>query len=391
MPWSETTPMRERMLFVGAVQEGVFSVSELCESYGISRKTGYKWIDRFELEGLEGLKDRPRIAREIPHRTAPAVAERIVEFRREHPQWGPKKLLARLEQLDPETVWPAPSTAGQLLKRAGLVDRQRHARRKHPSCLGPLPKPEQPNDLWSADFKGQFKTGDAIYCHPLTVADGASRYLLEVRALDSTDAAPVHGSFERLFCEHGMPRAIRTDNGTPFAGTGLGRLSRLSVWWTRLGIHHQRIVPSHPEQNGAHERMHKTLKAHTARPPQANRKAQQRCFDQFRQEYNDQRPHEALGQKTPASLYQNSPRPYPSRLPQVQYPGHFQVRRVGSNGCILFQGTRLFLSSCLSGELVGLEETADAIFSLSFGPLLLARLDQRTGKLHELLPRGKHS
>lgn len=387
MPWSETTPMRERLLFVAEAEEEVFSVSELCESFGISRKTGYKWIERFEREGLGGLEDRPRVALRCPHRTSPAIAQRVLEFRRKHPRWGPKKLLARLGQLDPRIRWPAPSTAGELLKRAGLIEPSRRARRRHSSFLSPLPKPDHPNDLWSADFKGQFKTGDAIYCHPLTIADGSSRFLLEVRALDSTDSPPVRRSFERLFRQYGLPRAIRTDNGTPFAGTGLCRLSRLSVWWIRLGIRHQRIAPSHPEQNGAHERMHKTLKDNTTRPPQANRKAQQRCFDNFRQEYNHQRPHEALGQKTPASLYSPSSRHYPSRLPQAEYPGHFEVRRVGSNGCILFQGQRLFLSSTLSGELVGLEEIDDAVFSLCFGPLLLARLDQRTGQLHEATTR----
>jgi putative transposase len=387
MPWSETSHMRERMLFVAEAQKGVFSVSELCESFGISRKTGYKWIERFEREGLEGLKDRPRIARECPHRTIAEIAQRVLEFRRRHPRWGPKKLLARLEQLDPSVAWPAPSTAGELLKRAGLIGPSRHARRKHSTFRSLLPKPDHPNDLWTADFKGQFKTRDAIYCYPLTIADGASRFLLEIRALDSTDGLPVYRSFQRLFHEHGLPRAIRTDNGTPFAGIGLRRLSRLSVWWIRLGIHPQLIAPSHPEQNGAHERMHKTLKADTARPPQANRNAQQRRFDHFRQEYNHQRPHEALGQKTPASLYQPSPRPYPSRLAQTEYPGHFELRRVGSNGCILFQGQRLFLSSTLSGQIIGLEESDNDVFSLSFGSLLLARLDLRTGQLHETITR----
>ena len=387
MPWSETTPMRERFLFVAEAQEDFFSIAELCERHGISRKTGYKFLERFEWEGPAGLVDRLRAPHSSPYRTAPEVTERVLEFRRRHPSWGPKKLIRLLRDSDPQTIWPAPSTAGDLLTRAGLVQARRRPRR--PPLPGPtqLSRPVHPNDLWSADFKGQFKTGDGVYCYPLTIADGASRFLLEVRALLSTDCPPVRQSFEQLFRQYGLPQAIRTDNGTPFAGTGLYRLSRLSVWWTRLGIQHQRIAPSHPEQNGSHERMHKTLKEETTRPPQTNRKSQQRRFDRFRHEYNQLRPHEALGQRTPASLYRPSPRPYSSRLPQPEYPGHFELRRVGSNGCILWKQHPLFLSHTLAGELVGLEEVNDGIWSLHFGPLLLARLDQRTGKLHEGIPR----
>jgi len=386
MPWSETTPMTGRKEFVLAVGSGVFSVVELCELYGVSRKTGYKWLARYEQEGFSGLEDRSRTAHRLPHRMAPEVADRILALRRRHPSWGPKKLISRLEGLDASTQWPAPSSAGDLLKRYGLVQPRRY-RRRHASDGGVLTRPSQPNDVWSSDFKGQFRTRDRRYCYPLTVADGASRFILEIRALSSTEGPPVRRSFEKLFCQYGLPRVIRTDNGSPFASTGLNRLSRMTVWWTRLGIRHERTAPAHPEQNGSHERMHRTLKAETTRPPEASARIQQGRFDFFRNEFNYQRPHEALGQKTPSTLYSPSPRHYCSRPPELQYPGHFEPRRVGSNGCVFFQGRRLFLSSTLSGELVAFEEVDDGRFSLYFGPLLLARLDQRTGQLHESLPR----
>jgi transposase InsO family protein len=386
MPWSEATPVTERFGFVIDCEEGLFSVSELCDRYGISRKTGYKWIERFERDGPDGLKDRPRIAHTFPHRTDAVLVEELLESRRRHPDWGPKKLVTRLRDRQPHAAWPAASTAGDILKRAGLVRPRRRRRALHPTVPGHLSKPIHPNDLWSADFKGQFRTRDSVYCYPLTVCDGASRYLLEVRALCSTDTLPARESFQRVFREYGLPRVLRTDNGVPFASTGLCRLSRLSVWWIRLGIRPERIAPAHPEQNGSHERMHKTLKAATTRPPERDRSAQQRRFDRFRGEFNHERPHESLGQKTPASLYRPSPRADPTHLPPLAYPGHFEVRRVGSNGCILWKGHPLPLSHCLSGEDVGLEEVDDGIWSLFFGEFLLARFDQRTRQLHPGTP-----
>lgn len=378
--------MKERARFVVESEEGYFTIAELCGRYGISRKTGYKWMDRFEREGPSGLEDRPRIAEHIPHRTDEAIAQRVIAFRRQHPDWGPKKLLARLRELHPDLGWPAPSTAGDILTRAGLTVPRRRRRLPLAPSQQPLTRPEAPNDLWSTDFKGQFRTGDRLYCYPLTVCDAVSRYILDVRALLSTETLPARKSFERLFHEYGLPRVLRSDNGVPFASTGLCRLSRLSVWWIRLGIRPERIAPAHPEQNGSHERMHRTLKAATTRPPQRNLSAQQRRFDDFRDEFNDQRPHESLGQKTPASVYRPSPRIYPDRLPALEYPGHFQVRRVGSNGCILWKGRRLALSHCLSGEDVGLEEVDDGVWSLFFSQFLLARFDQHTFQLHPGFP-----
>ncbi len=380
MPWSETTPMKERVKLVAAFCDGIFSMTELAELHGVSRKTGYKWVERFEQEGPEGLKDRSRVPKSSPHRTPEEIVAGVLEMRQRHPRWGPKKLIAWLEDHRSERAWPAASTAGEILKRHGLVPGRPFRRRvEHPGrTLYPV---LQPNDLWTADFKGQFRTGDARYCYPLTAADCLSRYLLGCQALRSSATQKSQEIFERLFREYGLPLAIRTDNGAPFASIAIGRLSTLSVWWIRLGILPILIEPSHPEQNASHERMHRTLKQETARPPQANLAAQQKRFDRFRREYNEQRPHESLGQKPPASLYRPSPRPYPKRLPPLEYPGHFEIRRVGSNGCISWNSQWLHLTQSLANQDVGLEEIDHGIWSIHFGPMLLGRFHQGEARL----------
>jgi len=381
MPWSETTKMQERVRFVVDAEEELFSMTELCQRYGISRVTGYKWLERFEEEGLEGLKDHSRAPISCPHRTDREVVELLADARRHHPFWGPKKLIPWLARRH-DRAWPAPSTAGEILKRLDLVkDRRRRRRVDHPGR--PTTQATQPNQLWTADFKGQFKTKDANYCYPLTVADSYSRYLLGCRALCSTKTLGTKAAFQRLFQEYGLPQAIRTDNGTPFAAaTAIGRLSRLSAWWIRLGIRPELTQPSHPEQNGSHERMHRTLKAETTRPPSANRSAQQRKFESFRREYNEERPHEHLNQKSPAHLYASSPRPYPDRLPEPQYPGHFEVRKVSKNGGIRWKKGWVNISHSLLEQNVGLEEVADGVWSLYFGPLLLGRFHEDTLQLY---------
>jgi len=381
MPWSETTKMQERMRFVVDAEEELFSMTELCQRYGISRVTGYKWLERFEGEGLEGLKDHSRAPISCPHRTDREVVELLADARRRHPSWGPKKLIPWLARRH-DRAWPAPSTAGEILKRLDLVkDRRRRRRIDHPGR--PTTQATQPNQLWTADFKGQFKTRDARYCYPLTVADSYSRYLLGCRALCSTKTLGTKAAFQRLFQEYGLPQAIRTDNGTPFAAaTAIGRLSRLSAWWIRLGIRPELTQPSHPEQNGSHERMHRTLKAETTRPPSANRSAQQRKFESFRREYNQERPHEHLNQKSPAHLYAPSPRPYPDRLPEPNYPGHFEVRKVSKNGGIRWKKGWVNISHSLLEQNVGLEEVHDGVWSLYFGPLLLGRFHEDKLQLH---------
>ena len=385
MPWSETTPMKERVKLVAAFSEGLFSMTELAELHGISRKTGYKWVERFEQEGVEGLKERSRAPKSSPHRTPAEIVEELLQARRGHPTWGPKKLIAWLGRHHREQRWPAASTAGEILKRRGLVRARPFRRRlEHPGRS--LYQALHPNDLWTADFKGQFRTGDARYCYPLTVADCLSRYLLGCQALRSSGTQSSRTVFERLFRQYGLPQAIRTDNGAPFASVAVGRLSALSVWWIRLGILPVLIEPSHPEQNASHERMHRTLKEETARPPQADLSAQQRCFDHFRREFNEQRPHESLGQEPPATLYRPSPRPYPQRLPPLEYPGHFEIRRVGSNGCISWNSQWLHLTQALSDQDVGLEETHDGVWSVHFGSMLLGRFHQGEARM-----RGVHS
>lgn len=279
MPWNETTKMRERVRFAGDLERGLFTMKELCQRYGISRVTGYKWAQRYEEQGLDGLKDRSRAPLHCPHRVESEVVELLAQARRHHPFWGPRKLLAWLARRELRQHWPSASTAGEILKRLGLVKLRRRRRPiAHPGR--PVTQPTHPNQLWTADFKGQFKTRDALYCYPLTVADSYSRYLLGCRALRSTKSRGTKAAFQRLFQDYGLPEAIRTDNGTPFAsGNAIGRLSRLSVWWLKLGIRPELTQPSHPEQNGSHERMHRTLKAETTRPPAATRPAQQKKFD----------------------------------------------------------------------------------------------------------------
>jgi len=384
MPWSETTPMSERMRFIWQLESCEFTMTELCEAFGIARKTGYKWAQRYAEEGWEGLKDRSRAPTQCPHRTEKRCEDQLVAWRRKHPSWGARKLLSRLERRYPDWSWPAPSTAGAILKLHGLV-RSRPRRRSKPSSSKPEVVARRPNDLWSADFKGHFRTGDRRVCHPLTIADRVSRYLLECRARDSTSHDQARPIFEAAFREHGLPRAMLCDTGPPFgSGRAPRHLSRLAVWWIRLGIEPLYIEPGHPEQNGAHERMHRTLKAETARPPHRSFAAQQAAFHRFRREYNHERPHEALDFQMPAELYRPSSRPFPRRLPAVEYPGHFEVRNVHSKGEIKWQGQRRFISEVLQGERVGLEEIDDGRWSVYFCSRLLGRYDERNERL-ELL------
>lgn len=381
MPWEETRKEGLRLQFVAAHGSGTYSMTELCELYGISRPTGYALVARYEAEGVAGLVDRSRAPRRCPHRMEVEVREALLEARRQHPTWGPKKLLPWLGRQRPELELPARSTVGALLRQEGLTEPVRRRRRlEHPGR--PVTQASEPNALWAADFKGQFLTRDGVYCYPLTVTDQASRYLLGCTGLGSTNERDARAAFERLFREYGLPLAIRTDNGVPFASTALGRLSTLSVWWIKLGVRPELTQPAHPEQNGQHERMHRTLKAETTRPPAADRAGQQALFDRFREEFNCERPHEALCGATPGSLYRPSPRPYPTMLTSPEYPGHFQVRRVSRNGGVRWNGEWINISSTLREEHVGFEETQDGIWSVYFGPVLLGRFDERDLSIH---------
>lgn len=382
MPWEEKTLTMLRARFVEEFESCLYTMSELCARYGISRKTGYKWLERYVTEGIEGLADRSRVPGHCPHRTAEELEKALLDLRRAHPTWGPRKLLAWEKKRSPEVSWPAASTVGSLLKRHGLVESRRPARRRWVHPGRPTAQAEGPNEIWTTDFKGQFRTGDGWLCYPLTVADMHSRYLLGVQGLDSVAEEHAWPVFKRLFGEYGLPQVIRSDNGPPFASTSVGGLSHLSVQWIKLGIRLERITPGHPEQNGKHERMHRTLKAETARPPAAHRAAQQERFDQFRRIYNEERPHEAIEQRTPLELYASSPRRLPEQIPEPEYPDHFEVRSVRQGGEIKWRGEYLFVSESLRGERIGLEEDGDGRWSVYFGAVLLARFEEPERKLY---------
>ena len=376
MPWLETAPVDQREQFITDHRHRLYAMAELCERYGISRKTGYKWLERYESGGRPALRDRSHAPHRCPHRIADEVAEAICDARELHPSWGPSKLLDWLARHRPELPRPAASTAGDLLARRGLVQRRRRRRpATHPGVVPPTTA--EPNDLWTIDFKGQFRTRDGVYCYPLTLADQHTRYLLACQGLRSTKGHEARRVLEWAFRTYGLPRAIRSDNGVPFATTGIHGLSQLNVWWLRLGITHQRILPGQPQQNGAHERMHKTLKAEAIRPPRGSLGAQQRAFNAFRALYNEERPHSALGGQPPASQYVTSPRPYPTRLPPLEYPGHYLVKRVTNAGTFRFKDRLLFIANALKQHHIGLEESDSGIWSIYFGPVLLARLDER--------------
>ncbi len=384
MPWDQTSTMDQRRLFIADYIARSFTIMELCERYGVSRPTGYKWIYRFHDHGVAGLEELSRRPRHCPHKTAEDLVEEILELRRRHPFWGAKKLLKILRKRRPKKAWPARSTISDLLKRNHLIEKKR--RRKYPGHPGkPETSMDAPNDTWCADFKGEFKTRNGIYCYPLTVTDGCTRYLLECRGLPSVAHARTKPVFAKIFREFGMPRIIRTDNGAPFATTAIGRLSRLSVWWIRLGIFPELIQPGRPSQNGRHERMHKTLKQETTRPPAKTMRGQQIRFNRFIDEFNNVRPHEALDDETPASLYKPSNREYPPRLPTVEYPGHFETRLVSRNGGFRWNSTRVPITHTLEGEYVGLEEVDDGLWDVYFGPVRLGQMDERTLTIQDAL------
>lgn len=388
MPWSQTSPMDQRTQFISDYLRDVLSVTELCALYGVSRKTGYKWIDRYIRLGPTGLEEGSRRPRHSPNETAPEIVEAILEARHRHPTWGAKKLLKLVHNRHPRWLLPGRSTVCDILSRNGMVPKKPRRRPiGHPGK--PATSILAPNDVWSADFKGHFKMGNGVYCHPLTVTDGYSRYLLACQGLLSTAVADAKPVFTRLFKEYGLPRRIRTDNGVPFATTTLARLSSLSAWWVRLGVLPELIEPGKPQQNGRHERMHRTLKAETTRPPASSLNAQQRKFNLFREEFNHERPHEALDQETPASVYEPSPREMPSKLPPLEYPDRFEVRYVSANGGIRWNSGWVNVSIVCAGEYVGLEEIDDGLWNVYFGPLKLGRLHERHMRIEDEYGRLK--
>ena len=382
MPWRETSPMEQRLDFVHEYESGLFTMTELAAEYGISRKTGYKWLDRYAAEGALGLDDRSRRPHSSPHATDADVLATLVRLRRRHPRWGPKKLLTVATRHAPKANWPSPSTLAAHFKAQGLITARR--RRQPPLVVASTGAPiTRVNEVWTTDYKGEFLTGDGRYCYPLTLRDGFSRFVLRCDALTAHTLASTRPRFERAFAEYGLPDRIRSDNGPPFGGPGLGRLSTLAVWWIRLGIVPERIAPGHPEQNGSHEQFHRVLKADTARPPAATAAAQQRRFTRFCGEYNHERPHEALDQTVPAAYYRPSSRPLPRRLPPLEYPGHAEIRRVDQNGYVSWRRP-LFVSVALANEAIAFEEVDDGIWTVTFATVVLGRFDERQHRIHPI-------
>jgi transposase InsO family protein len=365
--------MGERMSFIVDSQRGEMSFAALCRYYGVSRETGYKWIGRYAADGIDGLKDRSRAPHHHPHAVSAADAAAIVAMRLAQPSWGPKKILARLRVTQPERAWPVESTIAALLDRRGLV-KHRRRRRTVPSG-SPLSACAAANDVWGIDFKGWFRTGDGRRCDPLSVSDLATRYVVRLQAFERIDGEEVWPVLDAAFREYGPPLVMRSDNGAPFASTAAGGLSRLAVRLIKAGIRPERITPGRPQQNGRHERMHLTLKAETASPPAATLRLQQRRFDAFRRVFNEERPHEALGQTPPVQHYHPPPRSYGGRLREPDYPDGTEVRRVRLKGEIKWRGTRVFVSRVLVGEPVGLEPVDDGHWRVHYGPVTLGLLD----------------
>lgn len=381
MPWQTHTHVSQRQEFVQAVmhRRPEESIRGICRQMGVSEKTGHKWLTRFLQGGPAALSDRSRRPLTSSHQLAPSVVAAVLALREEHPTWGARKLRGVLTLEQPDLSWPAASTITTLLKRHGLIAPRRRTRRERAAWAHTaLTQPAGPNDVWAADFKGQFRLGQGPSCFPLTISDLHSRYVLTVHALSGTSSEAAGTEFRRVFERYGLPRVIRTDNGVPFGvPMALGGLSPLGVWWIRLGIRPERIEPGEPQQNGEHERMHRTLKNEATRPAEATFPAQQQRFDRWRHTFNERRPHESLGGARPADRYAPSPRALPRRLPPLEYPAAAELRRVDPTGVIRWRNTKVFLSTVLAREYVGLIETAEDEWTISFGPLTLGVYSQR--------------
>jgi len=388
MPWKETSVMDQKVQLIGDWLLREYSITELSEIYGISRQTVYKWIARYAEKGASGFEEISREPLSHPNATQPEIIEKIVEMKLKKQQLGPKKIIAKLQEYWPEEQWPAISTAGEILKRQGLVQPRKRKRRVTPYSE-PFIGCDQPNLVWSADYKGQFKTRDGKLCYPLTITDNYSRYLLQCRGLSHPDHKQTQPWLEWTFREYGLPEAIRTDNGTPFASVGLGGLSKLSVWLIKLGIRPERIAPGHPEQNGRHERMHLTLKEATVNPPKGNMAKQQEAFEAFKYDLNYERPHEALRQKPPASVYHASDRAYPKRIPEIEYDGDVIVKKVRHSGELYWKGKFIHVSQALAREPISLKQIDEHLWEISFSFYSLGTLNELTGKVMPYKSRSR--
>lgn len=385
MVWRETCAMEERMRFVMAAVDNAEPFAMVCRRFGVSRKVGYKWLERYRDEGVEGLKDRSRAPLHHPQALTAEIAERCLDVRREHPTWGPVKVRSWLEQHEPRTKWPAASTIGDLFDREGLTVKRRLRRRSPPSSA-PFAQCAAANDVWCIDFKGWFVTGDGARCEPLTLSDAHSRYLLRCQALARSDSEHVWPVLEAAFREFGLPQRLRSDNGSPFASCGAGGLSRLSVKLIKAGVVPERIAPGKPQQNGRLERLHLTLLQDAATPPAPTLREQLKRLRTFQRVYNEERPHQALGNDTPAKHYAASPRRFDGVLREPSYGADQEIRRVRHNGEIRWHGATIYVSAALVGEPIGLSEHGDGGWTASFGPVVLGFIAHRDDRLRKPKP-----
>jgi putative transposase len=380
MPWKMEKPMDQKVKMISNWLEDNCDITELSIKFGVSRKTVYKWINRYLNEGIEGLVNRSRASYTHPNITELNKIDRIVEYKLKHKTWGPRKIVNCLEKKYPEEIWPSVSTTGDWLKKKDLVKSRKRKKHVH-QYQDHFVECSDPNDVWSADYKGQFYTKDKKVCYPLTVTDNYSRYIIACDGLEGPRYLETKACFERIFREYGLPYAIRTDNGVPFAGIAIGGLSRLSIWWIQLGIIPERIKPGRPQQNGRHERMHRTLKSDTLNPSGINLADQQKRFDRFRVEYNIERPHESINMKRPGELFKRSNRSYPDSIKPIEYPDDFKVRNVKHSGEISFGNKLYFISELLNGDKVGLKEVSDGLWQMNYGLHKLGHIDLHRNKI----------
>jgi len=385
MPWKEVRVEEQRLLTVQGYGEGM-SISELAELHGVARKTIYKWLERYAEYGPQGLADQSRRPHHSPRQVSAEVEAAILAARQRW-KWGPRKLRVKLGEQDAAQQWPAVSTMAAILKAKGVVvDRRRRVRT--PVQGPPFVQAEQPNQVWNADYKGWFRTGDGTRVDPLTITDACSRYLLRCQIVERTGYQHAQAVFEAAFREYGLPAVIHTDNGVPFASVAPGGLSQLSLWFVKLGIVPERSRPASPQDNGRHERMHRTLKQATAQPPQATARLQQKAFQAFQREYNEERPHEALGDRTPGCCYQPSLRCYPRRVPGLIYGDGLEVRRVSQQGSVKWRGERTYISEVFGSEDLGLKALDERWLEVYYGPILLGWMDWRKQHFSRRKPKA---
>ena len=391
MTWKETTSMEQKIEFISEWSSGIYTISELCREFNISRPTAYKYIDRYKQDGLKGLLEKPRSPLTHPNKIPKHIENEIIKIRKAHIRWGGEKIWKILHTTNSESEIPSISTVNRVLKRNGLVVPKKRMRRVKP--VFPIFNPQKCNEVWSADFKGKFRLGNKDYCHPLTIADSYSRYVFTAKGMYGEKFEPTRNEFRRVFREFGLPLQIHTDNGKPFGCTlAIQRLTRLAVWFIELGIEPVYSDPAHPEQNGRHERMHRDLKAEATRPPGFNLRVQQRKLNSFVHEYNHIRPHQALDLETPASVHRYSKRQYPEKIREWVYPKEFQVRRVCRNGALRWRSTKwVMISTTLIEKDVGLEELGDGLWRVFFRDKMLGYFDEKTLRIQDERGRIKRN